>query len=111
MGNRMTSVSFPVFHGYEVRVILAKDVAATGRRLRNDLSNACGGLVTKDEHPMRCWLVLETKAEPSTVAHEAYHAVKEMFRAMGTGDDEEMFAYHLGHLVGRIHKFMKRNKR
>lgn len=107
MANRRTKISFPVFNGYEVRVIQARNVASTAHRLREDLSNAEAGFITKDDRPGVGWLVLGPEPCPGTIAHEASHVVRALFAFAGVGNDEEAFAYHLDFLVGRIHKFLK----
>lgn len=107
MANRRTKITFPVFNGYTVHVICARDVAATGRRLKEDLSDAEAGFITHPERAGRGWLVFGKDPAPDCVAHEAFHAVTDLFRYTGVGPDEEAFAYHLDYLVGRIHKFLR----
>ena len=108
MRNRTTRVCFPVFRNYVVRVILARDIERTGRRLHSDLSNAAAAFVTQDDKPGRGWLVLGPGADEALVAHEASHAIRAMFASRGVRNDDETFAYHLDFLVGRIHRFLKR---
>lgn len=110
MANRRTRITFPVFNGYEVRVICARDVAATARRLKEDLADAEAGLITHKHLPGKGWLVFGLKPGPDTVAHEASHVIADLFRFAGVKRDEEAFAYHLDYLVGRIHKFLTRCK-
>lgn len=111
MANRKTRVTFPVFNGYEVRVICAADIRATGRRLGSDLSGADAGFIEHDHTPGTGWLVLGDNPTPGVIAHEATHAVRALFTFAGVkATDEEAFAYHLEYLVSRIHKFMGRTK-
>lgn len=112
--NRRTDITFPVFSGQIVRVILAANVKTTGQRLQSDLSAARGGFIANAGQSVAGWLpnvvgwlVLESEPDAATVAHEASHAVRALFRASGVRVDEEVFAYHLDFLVGRIHRFMK----
>lgn len=107
MRNRATTVRFPVFSGYEVRVILSANLIATGRRLGTDLSGCVGALVTQADSPKRSWLVLSVPGDPATIAHESSHAIRAMFRLVGAKADDESFAYHLDYLVGKIHKFLE----
>jgi len=107
MRNRSTDIRFPVFNGYTVRVILARDVEATGRRLGTDLKGALAGHV--HEGKKVAWIVLGPKGrDEATVAHEASHAVRALLAWAGARNDNETYAYHLDYLVGRIHKFLKR---
>lgn len=110
MRNRRAKIVFPIFSGYEVRVIFARDVAATAKRLgeKEDLSGAEAALVYFDHSPLVSWLVFPLKPCPDTIAHECSHAIRQMFAAVGVGNDDEAFAYHLGHLAGRVHNFLKR---
>lgn len=108
MINRSTKVLFPVFNGYEVRLILSRDVAATGRRLKEDLTDAHAAYITKDDKPGTGWLVLGPDHTPGIIAHEASHAIRDLFKFAGVGTDEEAFAYHLDFLVTRVHKFIER---
>lgn len=107
MPNRRMTVTFAVF-GYDVHVILSRNIEATGRRLREDLSNAEGAFVTKDDQPLKGWLVLEEKPNEGVIAHEAAHAIRAMLTNAGVSLDDESFAYHLQFLVERIHRFVKR---
>jgi hypothetical protein len=113
MANRRTRITFPVFNGYEVRVIQARDVAATGRRLREELIDAEAAFITKEEEGQYGigWLVLGLNPKPEIVAHECSHAIAALLKYAGAVADEEVFAYHLGYLVGRVHKFLNRRKR
>jgi len=111
MVNRSTDVKFPVFNGYVVRVIAARDVKATGRRLGTDLTGAMAAFITSTASPKKGWLVLGTAPDEGTIAHEASHAIRALFNAHGARMDDEAFAYHLDFLVGRIHRFLKGGKR
>jgi hypothetical protein len=110
--NRSTRVVFPVFSGFAVRVVLARNVAATGKRLgeKSDLSQAAAAFISSSTPTLVGWLVFEVMPDPGTIAHEASHAVRALARHVGTNFDEETFAYHLGHLVGHIHKFLEKGK-
>ena len=108
MANRRTRIKFPVFNGYEIRVIQARDVEATARRLGCDDGPAIAFYLAYEKGG---YLVLPKDADAGTVAHECSHAIRELFRCVGANQDEEAFAYHLDYLVGRVHKFLKGRKR
>lgn len=106
--NRTTKVRFPIFSDYEVRIIQARDVTATGRRLHVDLSDAKAAFVyPQPPHDKRGWIVFGMEPDADVIAHEASHAVRAVFNFVGAKTDNETFAYHLGYLVGRIHKFLE----
>jgi hypothetical protein len=106
--NRSTKVLFPIFGGYEVRLIVTRDIVKTGQRLRENLRDAHAAYVTKDDVAGVGWLVLQPDAGPDLVSHEASHAIQALADFLGTKFDEETFAHHLGYLVGRVSKFLKR---
>lgn len=108
--NRATVVRFPVFSGFEVRVILSHNLITTGRRLQTDLAGCAGAFLTSNKKPGIGWLVLPLDADEATVAHEASHAIRALLNHVGARNDNETFAYHLDFLVGRIHRFMKGKK-
>lgn len=104
--NRTTDVCFDVFNGYTVRVIVARDVVRTGRKLGTDLTGAMAAFITSPGSKTG-WLVLGPDPDEATIAHEASHAIRALFLCVGARNDDETFAYHLDYLVGRIHKFLK----
>jgi hypothetical protein len=108
--NRSTRILFCVF-GYEVRVIFSRDLVASGRRLgeKDDLTEAGAASITLDAHPRVGWLLFGPKPSADNIAHEAAHAIFGLAKASGTTFDEETFCYHLGHLVGHIHEFLRRS--
>lgn len=105
--NKRTSIVFPVFSRYEVRVIFARDIAATARRLNVDGSGARGICLSE---PGLSRIIFETKPDEATVAHESSHAIRAMLEHAGAALDDEVFAYHLDFLVGKIHQYLKRAK-
>jgi len=110
MRNRRTKFKFPVYD-YEIVVIQANDVERTGKLLGVDFSHTEAGFVTDPKQPLRLWLVFGMNTDESVVAHEASHAIRAMMLAVGARpEDDEAFAYHLGYLVKKLHKFLRREK-
>lgn len=107
--NRRTRIVFPVFKEYAVTVIQARDIVATGRRLHEDLTD-CEAVSLTWPGQVGAYIILGPDAAESIVAHEASHVVRWMLAFAGARNDDEIFAYHLDFLVGRIHKFLKRGK-
>jgi hypothetical protein len=107
--NQYTSVRFPVFSNFEVRVIFAKNVMRTGRRLGCDLHGAEAGYIA-DPTYLLGRIVFDMHPTEDAVAHESSHAISNMFSVVGVKPDDEMFAYHLGYLVGHIHKYLRIHK-
>lgn len=107
MSNRRTRILFPIFAEFEVRVIVAKDMARTARALREpEVANAEAAFVSKDDQPGYGWLVVQPDADAGLIAHEVHHAIKALERFLGTEFDEETFAHHQGYLVKRVFKFL-----
>lgn len=106
MKNRTSKVKFPVF-GYEVRLIVSRDVRATCARLGAG-TDPCVSCFIESE--WGGYIVLDAEPGEGLIAHEASHAVQHLFTWAGARRDEETFAYHLHFLVGRIHKFLKGRK-
>lgn len=104
MKNRRTVIKFPVFNDYQVVVILSKDTKKTCRALKAD-DGFCIACVIPGHR--KSYLVLGPNGrDADTVSHEASHVIEALFKWTGVKRDEEAFAYHLGYLTGRIHKFL-----
>lgn len=110
MNNRATTIRFPVFSGYTVRVILAASLERTGRKLGADCRGCAAAFITHADKPAHGWMIFGVEPDAATIAHESSHAVRALFRYAGAKADDEAFAYHLDYLVGRIHKFIARRK-
>lgn len=107
--NSRAVVTFPVFSGYKIRIIFARDVCATGKRLGVDLTGAVAAHVNGGG-PC-AWIVFGLIPDAATIAHEASHAVRCLLTWAGARNDNETFAYHLDFLVGRIHRYLKRRSK
>lgn len=109
--NRSTIITFPVFPHHKLTVIHAKSVKETGKRLGADLSECKAAFVWDMEDSYKSWMVLGVDADENTIAHESCHAIRHMLKESGVRIDNEVFAYHLGYLVEKVHKFLDRGKR
>lgn len=107
MRNRRTKIRFPIFADFEIAVICTHDLVKTGKRLKEKLEHAEAAYVYKKERPGYGWLIFGPNPTPELIAHEASHAVRDLFKFAGVGNDNEAFAYHLGHVVRRLHRFLK----
>jgi hypothetical protein len=110
MTNRRAKICFPAFNGYEVRVILAGNVTRTCSRIQPGFGYCIAAFIPGEDSKRRGYLVLGLTPDAGTIAHEASHAIQELFRWAGARRDEETFAYHLDYLVGRVHKFLAKGK-
>lgn len=104
------TVRFTALNGHKIRVILARNVRRTGIRLDADLDDqTVAAYVEKEngDHVRRTLVFGPDGRDASTIAHEAAHAIRAMLKHRGVRNDDEVFAHHLGYLVGRLHKFLK----
>ena len=98
---------FPVFGNYPVKIVFCADIFKEGKRLGASFPSGD----EKDEeaftavNPAGCTCVFGYKPDAETIAHEAYHAIVALLKFSGASAEEELVAYHLGYLVGRITKW------
>lgn len=100
-------IQFPIFGEFHIRVSFVADVVAESKKLSAEvspLSIAYTVLETGKAH-----IVLAHHADAETIAHEAFHAVWALMKYVGAELEDEVVAYHLGHVVGLITKWGKRN--
>lgn len=119
-------LDFDVF-GYQVTFVFTNDLQRArdeydkviGRHFDHTGSGAFHTAVDWDSDP-RSFLFFKEDACSEQISHEASHAVIRLFRWAGIdlkvdSDNGEVFAYHLGHLVGNItraqKKLVKRRRR
>jgi hypothetical protein len=110
---RCHELNFEAFD-YRVRIIFTSNVVGS-RTKRDSLLGRYDGasaLAMHDYVPDKAqsYLFLPLDAAASTIAHECWHVVRRMLALCGAGLDNEVVAYHLGHLVGEVHKFQKRSR-
>ena len=104
---RKTKIVFPVFNGFQVRVILSSNVENTARALHSSAEDCDAVCITEETKPGMCWLVFEVTPPVDVIAHEAYHAVVAMLQWAGAKREEEVVAHHVGYLAGKIYDFVK----
>lgn len=110
-GDYQKILSYPVFQGYYVHVVFTDNLkkSAASRFVKGTefsaKMDAAEAIHLPSSHG-RSLVLLPYKASPGTIAHEAYHAIRYMLKEYaGVKLDNEIVAYHLGHLVDEIHKF------
>lgn len=106
--NPQTSIKFPVFNDHVIKVLVVSNMERTGRAINADLSGCVAAFVEDLDNVRLSRIVFSNDLSPNTIAHEAAHAIRHMLKVSGVRVDDEVFAYHLGHLVGEIHKFLER---
>ena len=103
-------VKFRVFN-YTVEVVFTNYVF--------DYAKHIGGLVehTSEGHMEACTvsfpstnrsvIVFQPDAPVGTVAHECWHAVRNMMHSIGAGLDDEVVAYHIDYLTQQAFDFQR----
>lgn len=113
---RRRVVDFPVWN-YSVHVILSSNIDLSKNALEKKLDHRVevenrkhiyqdGGVHLAYKGEPVGWMILGFDSPCSTVAHEAWHAVRRMFEYTGADLDSETVAYHLGYLVEQIIRFL-----
>lgn len=114
---RTKRISFPVFRGYTILVVMSADLKKALERyeVSADEAEELGGgdavtvdAVAVDGEGAACLIFLKPTAGVDIMAHEAWHAVKYMMAYVGLEIDHETVAYHLGHVVQEIFNFVRR---
>jgi hypothetical protein len=106
-------VEFPVWSDYIIHVEIVKDIPEAARRYKiRGLDEEFGAdALTIKRYDMGMSMIF-FKPHPTlgTIAHEAYHAVGQMFDWAGAKYDSETYAYHLGYTVNCICSFLKKGR-
>jgi hypothetical protein len=103
--DKMT-VKFPAWD-FDVKVILTGNVDASIHRRdpnHEDGSAHAACLKNAASNP-NCLIVLPYMPGAGTIAHESWHAVRQMLDYCGANYENEVVAYHLGYLVNQITAF------
>lgn len=103
-------IKFPALGGFEVRVILTKNVKATSRALHSNADGDEACCITETDKPGMCWLVFGENPTVDHIAHESYHAVVAMLQFTSAKREEEVVAHHLGYLVQKIFDFTRTSR-
>lgn len=103
-------IKFPIF-GYEIRVSFVSSLKDEAVRMNADApgdDTAKAWTVLNSEHPY-AHIVLQHDASAEIIAHESFHAIWALMTWAGAALEDEVVAYHLGHVVGRITKWGNRS--
>ena len=108
-GDHELVVTFPVFSGYKVYVVLSDDLHKSNVSRFGTCGTAAEPCVAAYYAPSElghAHLFYRKDVTAGLLAHEAWHAVYGMFDWAGVVDlDNETVAYHLGYLVDKIAVF------
>ncbi len=93
-------------YGYVVNVAFASDINKyCEKRWPNQKpEEKCEAFTLIEEKTSQ--IVLPFDATPALIAHESSHVVWGIMKFIGAEFEDEVVAYHLGHLVGQIHRWL-----
>lgn len=109
MKERIKTVRFPVFVGYEVKIVITDDVVKS-RKLRDKILGEPYQYF-ETAHAMHAWpldgqgiswLFFKPDVEAGTIAHECWHCVRRLMKWLGSELENEIVAYHLAYLVQAV---------
>jgi hypothetical protein len=105
-------VVFDVF-GYVVHVIFTTDLQRSRDKYNALLGHSydatgAGAFHTyKDERDYNSYLFFKWDADVEQITHESWHVIRRMMEFLGAKHENEVMAYHIGHLAGCIHRFQQ----
>jgi hypothetical protein len=104
------TVTFPAFSNYSVIVIFTTDFVKDANKLGvEEVTPDIECLhITNDPNTGTSWILFKEDPGIGSIVHESYHCIACMLRWVGVGAEEETVSYHLGYLVARICKYLKK---
>ena len=117
MRSKIARVIFPVFSNYLVHAEITNDLYKAMDRYPETKvieDRDCEAITVNVVKEPRSFIFLKEGVSPGTIAHESWHVVRRMMNYMDVELDNEVVAYHLGHLVDKIcekaHRRIRRKK-
>jgi len=111
---RFTIIEFPVFCHYIVHVEVTPDfkksLAQYPQTRDVDPDPDTAGLTVHVKNETLSFVFIHANCPVSTIAHESWHVVERMLGYVGVDLDSETVAYHLGFLVDKVFKFVRKRK-
>jgi hypothetical protein len=114
---RVGWIRFPILANFTVNVVITTDMQLSINR-RNGILSPCtvgkNALGSTWKHGVGGVIFIflhkdvGKNVEPSTIAHECFHAVRTLMSNIGAEVEDELWAYHLGYLVGEVHKLLEK---
>lgn len=97
-------------YGYMVHVAFVPDVQKYCAKRWPDQNpeEKCEAFtIVGNENEKFSHMVLPFDVTPGVIAHEASHVVWGIMKFIGAEFEDEVVAYHIGHLVGKVHAWQK----
>ena len=99
---------------YEVNIVLSSNLdASINRRDKSHKfeGKTAGICMPSSSGRPQCLIILPYRPKASLIAHESWHAVRNILDYCGANYDSETVAYHLGYLVRQICSFEQKHPR
>lgn len=116
MKSRFTVIEFPVFCHFTVHVEITSSFKDTMKKYKHtkDICHQCdlgadAMTISVDNEPIS-YIFLKPNVSVGTIAHECWHAIKNLVNYVNVGIENETVAYHLGYLVDKVFKFVHNRK-
>lgn len=114
MKSRFTLVEFPVFAGYIIHVEITSDFNKTGKKYKLTkgikFRADSEGATIFDDNSNITFVFIKPNVSDGSIVHEAWHALRRMFKFVGVELEDEVVAYHLGYIVDKINRFRRGKK-
>ena len=108
---KVLKLKFEVFDNFTIQVVYTTDIVNTVERISNSyglnesVGPSCCGCHISIPTRNFSFIIVPYKGDVNSIVHESYHAVCNLFKYVGAKHEEELFAYHLDYIVGRILKY------
>lgn len=93
---------------YTAYIVITNSVQQSAAKRGAPVGEVVGAFhMTPDNGALTSQIVLPVDADPSVVAHEAFHCVWHIMQSIGAQMENEVMAYTLTYLITEILRFMK----
>jgi hypothetical protein len=100
------TINFPIF-SYRITVVFTADIPRECKRLTSEDPTPGTIALTVLNGDGFSHILLPHDACAESIAHESFHAIYHLMTRAGAQLEDEVIAYHLGHVVGLIHRWGK----
>lgn len=106
-GDYEAVIGFAVWSNYQLHIVFTEDIQHSYKKRyptgKADVENADGLHVATNDGESHLFFPMH--ATPNSIAHESWHATRRLLEYCGAELDNETVAYHIGYIVGEVHKF------
>lgn len=103
------TIKFPIFSDYCIFVVFTDSIKNACKHITDVECREDSAAVTVINSDGYSTIVLPHSATAEMVAHESSHAVWALMSHVGADLEDEVVAYHIGHVVGLITNWSKRS--